>query len=320
MIGSWLAQLPVIFAQGVTVKPPASPEKEEGSTGDAAPSWLVDQWNALGQGMQTVVALIAFLAVFFLFRRMIIRRLERAAAKTENDLDDRVVHIVKQFYGIGMFFLIVLWVLRIWNIEVSPLLAGAGIVGISLGFAAKEFLADIFAGVFLITDRPMTVGDRVNIERIGSDWGSWGDVVDIGLRRTQIRNTDGVVVNYPNAALSNSVITNFSHEEHPVRVRLRFAVSLEADLEQAMQVTKGVVSKCDGVLPDSTDVIVRSIWDQSRGVLLAGALLEVRYRIADIRARSRIRSAVLVQIVAALKEAGVSMPSAAISVDSPSAS
>ena len=47
---------------------------------------------------------------------------------------------------------------------------------------------------------------RIKIERIGNHWGSWGDVIDIGMRRTQIRNTDGVIVNYPNSILANSVI------------------------------------------------------------------------------------------------------------------
>ena len=50
------------------------------------------------------------------------------------------------------------------------------------------------------------------LERIGQHWGSWGDVVDIGLRRTKIRNPDGVVVNYPNSVLATSVITNFSDQ------------------------------------------------------------------------------------------------------------
>ena len=289
-------------------------ESETKAVDDMPKSWIYNEWTSLGPGLQTAVAVIAFLFVFMLFRRMIIRRLERAALKTDNDLDDRVVHFVKQFYGIGMFFLIVLWVLRIWNIEVSPLLAGAGIVGISLGFAAKEFLADIFAGVFLITDRPMTVGDRINIERIGSDWGSWGDVVDIGLRRTQIRNTDGVLLNYPNAILSNSVITNFSNETHPVRARVRFGVSLDADLEEAMEVTRGAVIGTEGILDDTVEVVVRSIWDQSRGVLLSGALLEIRYRIPDIRERTRIRSRILVQVVRALKEKGIAMPATPVTI------
>ena len=103
--------------------------------------------------------------------------------------------------------------LRLHGIAITPFLASAGIAGIAIGMAAKETLADILAGVFLIADRPVRVGDRIKIDSIGKHWGSWGDVVDMGLRRTQIRNTDGVIVNYPNNLLANSVITNFSHED-----------------------------------------------------------------------------------------------------------
>ena len=65
-------------------------------------------------------------------------------------------------------FLAVLWVLKTYEVDISPLLAGAGIAGIALGFAAKELLADILAGMSLIADRPMRMGDRVKIERIGA--------------------------------------------------------------------------------------------------------------------------------------------------------
>jgi len=96
--------------------------------------------------------------------------------------------------------------LKINGIAVSPILAGAGIFGVAVGFAAKETIADILAGIFLIIDRPIRIGDRVTIDKIGKHWGGWGDIIDIGLRRTIIRNTDGVVVNYPNSLLSSGII------------------------------------------------------------------------------------------------------------------
>jgi small-conductance mechanosensitive channel len=199
-------------------------------------------------------------------------------------------------------------------VSISPLLAGAGIAGIAVGFAAKETLADILAGFFLIVDRPMGVGDRVKIERIGRDWGGWGDVLDVGLRRTRIKNTDGVVVNYPNNVLANSVITNFSAERQPVRVRVRFQVGYEADLERAQQVAKGAIERSAGVIAGTVDLVVRSLWDDTRGHLLAGVLLEGRYRIEDVRDRTRIRSRVLVNILEDLREASIPLPAAAVQV------
>jgi small-conductance mechanosensitive channel len=274
-----------------------------------ADSWLLSVWGGQSPLVQTLIVVLLYLLANRILQRLVLRRIDRLAQRTENDLDDRLVHFFRKFSGIALFFLLLLLILGIWGIEVTPLLAGAGIVGISLGFAAKEFIADILAGIFLVTDRPMAHGDRVKVERIGGDWGSWGDVIDIGLRRTRIRNTDGVVVNYPNAVLSSSVITNFSHEPQPLRVRARFSVDLDADLPRAMEVATRAVEETEGVVSGSVEVVLRSIWDQERGLLLPGALLEARYRIEDVRERTRVRSRVLLAVVAALKEARIPLPS-----------
>jgi len=274
-----------------------------------ADSWLLSVWGGQSPLVQTLIVVLLYLLANRILQRLVLRRIDRLAQRTENDLDDRLVHFFRKFSGIALFFLLLLLILGIWGIEVTPLLAGAGIVGISLGFAAKEFIADILAGIFLVTDRPMAHGDRVKVERIGGDWGSWGDVIDIGLRRTRIRNTDGVVVNYPNAVLSSSVITNFSHDPQPLRVRARFFVDLDADLPRAMEVATRAVEETEGVVSGSVEVVLRSIWDQERGLLLPGALLEARYRIEDVRERTRVRSRVLLAVVAALKEARIPLPS-----------
>jgi small-conductance mechanosensitive channel len=253
--------------------------------------------------------------VYLVVRKFIIIRLERMAASTDNDLDDRLVHFFKQFFGFVVLFLIVLLVLNIHEIEVTPLLAGAGIMGVALGFAAKESLADILAGIFLITDRPMRKGNRVKIEYIGRDWGGWGDVIDIGLRRTTVRNTDGVVVNYPNNVLANSVITNFSAEEGPIRVRVRFLVGYGADLPEVMSCAEKAIQESEGVNPDSAEVVIRSMWDDKGGHVLGGILLEGRYRIDEVSRRTRIRSGVLNNLHHSLKEAAVPFPALSTKVE-----
>lgn len=262
-------------------------------------------WEDLWPAIWTLAILAGAVVVGFLMRRNVLRRLERMAAATDNDLDDRLVQFARSFLGVVLLFVAFLLILRVWHVEITPLLAGAGIAGIAIGLAAKETLADVLAGVFLITDRPMRVGDRVKIEKIGSEWGSWGDVVDVGLRRTQVRNTDGVIVSYPNNVLANSVITNFSHEPNPVRVRVRFTVSYEADLPRARAVAEAAIARAEGVIEGTPQVVIRSVWDTTRGHLHAGILMEGRYRIADVRDRTRIRSGVLENLVADLAAAEI---------------
>jgi len=261
---------------------------------------LTEIWGQLNNIYKSISILIIAFACYALCRSLIIKKLQSLAASTTNDLDDRLVYFVKQFLGIFALFCIATLLLKINGIQISPLLAGAGIVGVSLGFAAKETIADILAGIFLIADQPIRIGDRVKIEKIGSHWGGWGDVVDIGLRRTRIKNTDGVYINYPNALLANSVITNFSYQKSPVRVRIRFQVDYDADLNLTKQITNDAVASCHGVLPDTAQTIIRSL-DDSQGNMLTGILVEARYRIEDVRKRTTIRSEVLQKILEELR-------------------
>ena len=271
-------------------------------------------WSEWGPMEHTLLVAVGGLLVYAFYRRVAIPRLTHFAKATDNDVDDRLVDFIRQFFGVVLFVGVVGAVLHVNGVEISPLLAGAGIAGIAVAMAAKETIGDILAGVFLIADRPLRVGDRVKIEHIGRHWGSWGDVLDIGLRRTRVRNTDGVVVNYPNHALASSVIVNFSDAPGPVRVRVRFQTGYEADPTVVKAVATQAIQQTDGVLDDTADVLLRTIWDDTRGHMLHGALYEGRYRIDDIRARSRIRSAVLTSILGALQEAGIQVAVARVSI------
>lgn len=276
----------------------------EGAAQDTAASstWW---WSGLPQWQQIVVVLVVTFTVIWVVRRFIVGRLERVVASTENDFDDRLLQLFKQFFTLAALFIAVLVIVKICGGKVTGLLAGAGIAGIAIGLAAKETLADVLAGIFLITDRPMRIGDRVKIERIGRDWGGWGDVLDMGIRRTQVRNTDGVVVNYPNNVLANSIITNFSHLDTPVRVRVRFQVAYHADVAAAREAALKAMGRTEGVIEGTPQVVIRSVWDTTRGHLLSGVLMEGRYRIPDVRYRTRIRSAVLENLLSDLRAAGV---------------
>ena len=257
-------------------------------------------WNSLSNFLKSLIVIVGFYGGYVLCRTLIITKLERLAKSTCNDLDDRLVYFSKKFLWLLILFCTASIVLKINGIKIGPLLATAGIAGISLGFAAKETIADVLAGIFLIVDQPLRIGDRVKIEKIGNYWGGWGDVVDIGLRRSRIRNTDGVYIDYPNGVLANSVITNFSRDEKPIRVRIRFQVDYDADLSLTKEVTATAVSSCEGVLAESCTVIVRSL-DDSGGNMLTGVLMEARYRINNVRNRTMIRSEVLHKIIDQLR-------------------
>lgn len=254
-------------------------------------------WLSSSSLLQTLLAILTTMAIFYVLRFVVIRRLGRLAARTDNDFDDRLIHFLKQFLWLGAIFGGTVWVLKINGIQVAPVLAGAGIFGIAIGLAAKETLADILSGIFLIADRPIKIGDRIIIDKIGKHWGGWGDVIDIGLRRTTIRNTDGVIVNYPNAVLAASTIKNFSMDPQPVRARVRFQTDYTADPDEVTRITIAAIEKVDGIIRSTTTVVIRSLWDDEQGHLLSGVLYEARYRLEDVKSRTALRSEVLANLI-----------------------
>ena len=264
-------------------------------------------WKNASGLEQSMLAIIATIVLFYIARFIVIGRLEKLAAQTNNDFDDRLIHFLKQFLWLVALVGGLVWVLRLNDIQVGPVLAGAGIFGIAIGLAAKETLSDILAGIFLIADRPIRIGDRIMIDRIGKHWGSWGDVVDIGLRRTTIRNTDGVIVNYPNSVFSSSTIKNFSIDPQPVRARIRFQTDYNADPELVKRVTLQTVENVDGIIDGTTTVVIRSIWDDEQGHLLSGVLYEARYRLVDVKTRTTLRSVILGNLIKEFQKNNINM-------------
>jgi MscS family membrane protein len=106
-----------------------------------------------------------------------------------------------------------------WGINVTAWLASAGILGIALGFAARDSLANFFAGFFILTDAPYKVGDYVNL-----DSGERGQVTEVGLRSTRILTRDDIEITIPNSIMANAKIANESTGRWQ-KQRLRVAVS-----------------------------------------------------------------------------------------------
>lgn len=271
-------------------------------------------WSSLGNIEKSLIAIFFSVIVYYFLRYFVVRRIERLTRKTDNDLDDRLVHFIKQFLWIGVVIAALILILKINGIAVSPILAGAGIFGVAVGFAAKETIADILSGIFLIVDRPIRIGDRVTIDKIGKHWGGWGDIVDIGLRRTVVRNTDGVIVNYPNSLLSSGIIKNFSINTMPVRARIRFQVDYSADPEMVREIIFAAIKKVDGVLEENTSIVIRSIWDDELGHQLSGVLYEARYFLEDVKQRTIIRSQVLENIILDFQKNNIPMASQPIHI------
>lgn len=282
-----------------------------------------------------LVILIVITMTIYLFSKRNIKKMEDFVKGTKTEIDDALIAFWKKFNALVLLSLVVIGGLWIYDINITPLLAGAGVASVIIGLAIKELLSDMFAGVSIMTDRPFSEGDRIEVRKISGHWGGWGDVKEIGLRRSKVENTDGVIINYPNSLLAQSTIVNFSDknddDKQPVRVRIRFSIDWSSDVETAIKVSEEAIysglntakEKNYSIPPfpglsvndsDNTDnkykpyVLIRSLWDDSLGTVAPGILLEGRYYLNDVRHRTKVRSIVLDRIITALREGNISFP------------
>lgn len=121
--------------------------------------------------------------------------------------------------------------LSLWKINITPLLASAGIAGVAVALAAKETLSNFFGGITVLLDRPYKVGDYIVL-----DTGERGEVVEIGLRSTRITTRDDVQVSIPNSIITNTKVVNESAPEPRFRVRIKVGVAYGTDVDQAEEV------------------------------------------------------------------------------------
>ena len=143
--------------------------------------------------------------------------------------------------GAGAYFLFL-----VWGLDVTAWLASAGILGIAVGFGAKDTVANFFAGVFILADAPYKIGDFIIL-----DSGERGQVTHIGLRSTRLLTRDDIEVTVPNAVMGNTKITNETGGPHQKeRIRIKVACAYGSDIDQVKEVLLEVAVRHDAVCSD----------------------------------------------------------------------
>jgi len=152
------------------------------------------------------------------------------AEKTETDLDDRLIPILEIAARYLIWFVAFLLILANFKIDITPLLAGAGIGALALALAAQEILSNFLGGVIIAVDKPFKIGDRVRIDTF------FGDVMSFGLRSTRIKTLDNQIVTVPNAKVTSSVVINYAMPDYTLKIRIPFSVAYGSDMERIKEI------------------------------------------------------------------------------------
>ena len=192
-----------------------------------------------------VVALL-ILIVFFVLGRLVRRGVKHMLEKTTKN--KTIINLLETIVGvliIGIGVFIALSVLKLDG-AVTSLLAGAGIIGLALGFAFQDIASNFISGIILSIRHPFGIGDIIQTNDF------YGTVVKMNLRNTMIRTPQGQIVYIPNKSVFENPLENFTAENNR-RIDLSCGVSYGDDLEKAKKVAIDAVKGLDNY-DDTKDV------------------------------------------------------------------
>ena len=179
--------------------------------------------------------------------------LTKLATKTDNNLDDLIVGVIRKTLKVVIVIVSVLFIgQNILAINITTLLAGAGVMGLAVAFAAQDTIANFFGSLMLILDQPFKIGDMISVS------GYKGSIEHVGFRSTRIRTLDGHMVSLPNKALANADIENIAKRpyiKHKISLGLTYDTGFE-NMKKAVFLLHELLDKQECIHPDMPPRIV----------------------------------------------------------------
>lgn len=239
--------------------------------------------------MAAIVTIAAFYLGWLLIQKLVMLTLRKTK------LDETSREFVRTILKYSILLIGLFQGLSIMNIDTGGLLASLGIVGITVGFAARDAFSNLISGLLIYLDRPFVIGDLVEI----GDY--YGKVDQITLRSTRVVTSDGKMLAVPNAEIINKTVTSYTNFPH-LRLDIEVTVGVGEDIGKVRQVLLGILTGKSGYLENPPPrVIVTQLNDYNVAV-------ELQAWIQDERSHVEKRAELREKVFEALTEANIEMP------------
>jgi small conductance mechanosensitive channel len=256
----------------------------------------LDQANVGVTTLGRMILTIGLLAGTFVFVRFL-RHVIQDLLSGHDAVSEHQLEVTYRITQVAIYLFAGLIVLGFWQVDLSGLLIGAGVLGIVLGMAAQQTLAAIFAGFVLMFSRPFEIGDWVLIGE------NEGVVSDITIISTRIQTADGEYAIIPNDEVGSQTIINHSRKGR-LRLQVSVGVDYDTDLDRAQATVRETIRGLEEIMRVPTpQVIVTEFADSA-------IVLEVRFWIdkPSSRRRWRAKQAVIKAINDAFDREGIKIP------------
>jgi MscS family membrane protein len=209
-----------------------------------------------------------------------------------------LIMLSRKILNFIIFTLLIIFILTLWDVRVTALVASLGIAGFVFGFALRDIFANIFGGIALIADKSFKIGDFIKLES-----GEVGEIIDIGLRSTRIKSFDeGNEIIVPNNSLVTSKITNYGRPLIHLKMVVKIGVAYGSDIKKTREVLLDCTKKIDGILENPSP----------RAYFMEMADFSLNFRvvfwIGDFRHRFDIRDKFVSLAYGQLQSKGIKIP------------
>ena len=243
--------------------------------------------------LPNLISAFVLAGLFWIGNKAAARTLEATFKRMK--IDPQAAGLLVRGASAGIFVFALLTVADQLQINIKSLLAGVGVMGLAVSFAAKDTVSNIISGVVLIIDRPFRQGD----------WIALGDlhatVTQIRLRTTVLTTFDNETVVVPNQKMSQERIVNFTLTPK-IRVKVPIGIAYKEDIATVKKILLGLTTGDEKILPDPAPNVVVSGLDAS------SVNLQLRFWIENPSEKFAFLSAYTEKAKAALDAAGIEIP------------
>jgi len=192
---------------------------------------------------------ITILIWLFVAMKILVLSMNWATQKTTNPLlQQKTLPLFNNLGKIAIGLFGAYFIFLSWDININGILASAGVLGVVLGLAAKDTVANFFAGIFLMADSPFKEGDYILLET-----GERGYVKQMGLRSTRFMTRDDIEITIPNSVIASSKIVNESGGPGETeRVRITLHVAYDSNIDAVKELLIQIALANDNVLKEPT--------------------------------------------------------------------
>lgn len=256
---------------------------------------VLSQLGIAAESVQAIARAAVAALVFYVFWVITLRFLSRALRRFQ--LEQAIHQLLRNILSVMIVLLGFAAVLAQFGVNIVSIIAGLGIVGLAVGFAAQSTLANFIAGITILIERPFRIGDWVRISN------NEGKIIRIALRTTHLKTRDNISVIIPNQTVATSVLVNLTARplsRFDIECRIGYAESVT----QAREVISARLANFDRILHTPEPMIT------TKALADSGVTLLVRFWLSPelIAQLPMICEQVLEEIKTALNDAKIEIP------------